>query len=361
MTKILKRLNFKKLGSARLYCVPFYTDDNSASLMTKILKLIGSLLIVIVIVCGFSYLSDKANYTGWIIKNEKPERREISWAKFKWTNDSLGEKYYEKTAMYIPCKVEGLPYNFTFQFDLGAGLTEIYENSISSFFKLHPGLHKNIKRLQSPLQFWNFKKMFQDLTIKFGSMSAKTEKGCLHKSYGEKVSVSNPSDNREFHIGTIGADLFQNKILIIDYPNQRFAICDTLPNSYKVAFSNIELDVVGRVLLPMQLKGKNYKVMFDNGSSIFPFIVSDDKIIEFSTLPDTDTLRINSWGKKHDVIGRLIQDSFQLAGQAFSNVKVYADFRKEYRTKIYDAITGNSLFWEKTVIIDFKNRKFGVK
>jgi hypothetical protein len=35
--------------------------------MTKILKLIGALLIVIVIVCGFSYLTDKANYTGWII------------------------------------------------------------------------------------------------------------------------------------------------------------------------------------------------------------------------------------------------------------------------------------------------------
>ena len=329
--------------------------------MTKILKLIGALLFVIVIVCGFSYLTDKANYTGWIINNEKPDPREISWAKFKWTNDSLGEKYYEKTAMYIPCKVEGLTYNFTFQFDLGAGLTEIYENNISSFFKLHPGLNKNIKRLQSPLQFWNSKKMFQDLTIKFGNISASTKKGYLHKSYGEKVSVSNPSDNREFHIGTIGADLFQNKILIIDYLNQSFAICDTVPNSYKVAFSNIELDVVGRVLLPMQLKGKNYKIMFDNGSSIFPLIVSDDRISEFSPLPNIDTLKINSWGKMHNIIGRLIKDSFQLARQTFSKVKVYADYRKEYRTKIYDGITGNILFWGKIVIIDFKDKKFGVK
>ncbi len=83
--------------------------------------------------------------------------------------------------MYIPCKVEGLPYNFTFQFDLGAGLTEIYENNISSFFKLHPGPNKNIKRLQSPLQFWNSKKMFQDLTIKFGNFSASTKKATCIK------------------------------------------------------------------------------------------------------------------------------------------------------------------------------------
>ncbi len=61
--------------------------------MTKILKLIGALLIVIVIVCGFSYLIDKTHYTGWIIENETADPPEISWAEFKWTNDSLGKKY----------------------------------------------------------------------------------------------------------------------------------------------------------------------------------------------------------------------------------------------------------------------------
>ncbi|MBI1692595.1 MAG: hypothetical protein FYV88_3180, partial [Bacteroidetes bacterium] len=36
-------------------------------------------------------------------------------------------------------------------------------------------------------------------------------------------------------------------------------------------------------------------------------------------------------------------------------------YRKDYRTDIEDATTGNILFWNKTIIIDFKNKKFGVQ
>jgi len=149
--------------------------------------------------------------------------------------------------------------------------------------------------------------------------------------------------------------------LIIDYPAQRFSLCDTLPVLYQVPLSDIELDGSGRAILPMQLKNENYKVLFDNGSSLFPLLVTDDKINAFSTSAVTDTISISSWGLVHNVIGRMMNDSFRLAEQYFSPVKVYADYRKNARTGIYDAITGNALFWNKTMIIDFKNRKFGLK
>ncbi len=61
------------------------------------------------------------------------------------------------------------------------------------------------------------------------------------------------------------------------------------------------------------------------------------------------------------MIGRPINDSFILAGHTFYPAKIYADYRKEYKTDKYDAITGNILFWDKTIIIDFKNKKFGIK
>ena len=330
--------------------------------MKKISKIIGTICLIIIIVCGVSWFTDKTQYTtNWSIKNINPDSSGISWAKFEWSNDSLGGKYLERTAMFIPCKIEGLPYNFTFQFDLGIGATEINQNSINSFLKGNPALSKRIKNLKSPLQFWNSRKRFNDLAINFGNVKATTENGFLKKDYGDKYDVSEIPGNTVYPIGSIGADMFQNKILIIDYPKQRFGICDTLPGSYKTSFSNIELDKAGRVILPMQLKGKNYNVLFDNGSSLFALLVADSRINEFSTAPDIDTLKINSWGVKHDVTGRLIQDSFQLAGHTFSRVEVFADYRKNMRSAGFDAITGNILFWDKTVVIDFKHKKFGIK
>lgn len=330
--------------------------------MKKISKIIGALCLIIIIISGISFLTDKTHYTTtWTIKNINPDSSGISWAKFEWSGATLSGKYFDRVAILIPCKIEGLPYNFTFQFDLGIGATEINQNSISSFLKVNPDLSRRIKNLKSPLQFWNSRKRFNELTINFGNIKASTENGFLKKNYGVKYDVSNSSDNTVYHIGSIGTDMFRNKILIIDYPNQRFAICDTLPDSYKISFSNMELDTIGHIILPMQLKGKNYKVLFDNGSSIFPLLVDGSRINEFSTSPDIDTLGVNSWGVMHSATGRLMKDSFQLAGHTFSKVEVFAYHIKSLKTNLFDAITGNILFWDKTVIIDFKHKKFGVK
>ena len=155
--------------------------------------------------------------------------------------------------------------------------------------------------------------------------------------------------------------MFKNKVLIIDYPNERFAVCDTMPVSYKTSFTDIELDNAGRVIIPLLLNAKKYRVLFDNGSSIFPLLVTDDKIHNFSSALNTDTITISSWGTVYNIIGKPLKKQFVLAGQNFSGITVYTDYRKEARTNDFDAITGNALFWDKTVIIDFKNKKFGIK
>lgn len=259
--------------------------------------------------------------------------------------------------MFIPCQIKGLPYTFKFQFDLGAFHTGLYQNSLKS---LDPNIKTRIHRLRSPLQFWNNKKVFSDLEFTFGNYKAINKLSYIYEGIGQEIVVNNSLLNDTVKIGTVGVDLFKNKVLIIDYPNEQFAICDEVPAKYSASFSNIEFDQIGRVLLPMKLKAKNYNIMFDNGSSIFPLLVSDNNINKFSTSKNIDTLTIYSWGKYHNVISKFISDSFELAGLRYSNIKVYMDFRKEYRTKTNDGLTGNILFWDKTIIIDFKNKKFGV-
>jgi hypothetical protein len=329
--------------------------------MKKIFKILAVLLLIVVAICGYSFLTDKTYYTKWEISRDKSDTSQISWAKFEWTNDTLFGKYYQKSLMLIPCKVEGLPYNFTFQFDLGCELTGVYENSINAIYKKHPAIQNKISRLRSPLQFWFNKKTFNNLNLQFGQYKATNKFSYIFSNFGDKLNLDEQNLNDTHNLGTIGVDIFQNKVLIIDYPNQQFAICNNVPEFYQQSLTDIELDEVGRVLLPMQLKDKKYKILFDNGHSLFPLLVTDDKTNNFSTLPASDTIKGYAWGKAFTFIGRPLNDSFVITNQTFYKTTVYADYRKDYRTNKYDAITGNILFLDKTIIIDLKNKKFGVQ
>jgi hypothetical protein len=262
--------------------------------------------------------------------------------------------------MNIPAKIPGLPYKFTFQFDLGSDFTLIYENSVKAVFADHPEMSivtKNIGSLTNP----DNQKFIAGFTVNFDSISARCNNCFVRSDYGETLPVSGPGDTTIFHIGSVGADMFQNKVVIIDYPNQRFAICDTVPRAYNTAFTDIELDESGRIILPMTIKGKKYRISFDNGSSLFPIITLAKNISSFSTGPDTDSLEISSWGKRHYVTGRHITDTFELAGHKFSNVKVYANHAGLGIDSKTDGMTGNALFWNNTIVIDFKHKKFGMR
>lgn len=321
------------------------------------MKIFGLIFFAIVTVCGTSFLTDKTSYTNWKIENNSQAKSNISWTKFEWTDGELAGKKFDKLSMNIPCKLNGLQNNFTFQFDLGADLTGVYENTFSSLYIQHPELENKIKKLKRSLQFWNKKKYFKNLSINFGSYIATNKTAYIYKDYGEKIQ--NLKDT--IHLGTVGADFFKDKILIIDYPNKQFAICESIPKDFENNLIDIELDSYGRVILPMKIHSKNYKIMFDNGSSIFPIITNAKNISNYSTSADIDTIQVSSWGHTHRVTGKLINDTFELAGKKFCNVKVYADYRKLGNENETDGITGNTLFWDKTIIIDFRNKKFGVK
>ena len=321
------------------------------------MKILGLTVFAIVTVCGTSFLTDKTSYSNWRIENNSQDKSNISWTKFEWTDGELAGKKFDKLSMNIPCKIIGLSNNFTFQFDLGADLTGVYENTFSSLYTQNPELENKIKKLKSSLQFWNSNKYFENLSINFGSYTATNKTSFVYKNYGEKIQ--NLKDT--IHLGTIGADFFKEKILIIDYPNKQFAICENIPKNFQDNLIDIELDRKGRVILPMKIHSKHYRIMFDNGSSIFPIITNAKNISNYSTSADIDTIQISSWGQTHGVTGKLIKDTFELAGQKFSNVKVYANHSGLGIDNETDGMTGNALFWDKTIIIDFKNKKFGVK
>lgn len=313
-----------------------------------------SILIFLVLVVGIFLLRLRVSYDYWEVKSIKKEP--LSWADFQWVGDSISGKYVERTAMLIPCKVEGIANVVTLQFDLGSDLSGIYELNYRSFFQQNPTLKR---KMRHPF-LRKSKTYLQNLKIKFGNYTCTNTSAFVFADYGEYQDSFSKNDT--IHLGTIGVDLFKNKVLIIDYPNQRFAIAETIPEAYKmVPCIDISLDSRGRALFPMKINNKQYNFLFDNGSSMFPLITSADRITDFSGEEYTDTVLVSSWGKNHTMTGKLIRDSFLLGGTTYNNVMIYADYRKIEHKEDWIGIAGNVLFWDKTLIIDYKNQRFGVK
>ncbi len=317
------------------------------------MKILITLLLVtfmITVGCKDSIILDEKQYSNWELRDISTNN--ISWTKFKWINGNLGSKFYERTGIFIPCKIDVLQNIVTFQFDTGADLTGIYENAFSSFYATNPELKSKVKILNSSYKY------YENLSLTFNGFTALNKSGYVYKDFGSIQRV-NTSDT--IHIGTIGSDIFQDKVLLIDYPKQQFAICNSVPYNYADNLIDITLDNKGRVILPLKLGSKSLKILFDTGSSIFPIITDANKISLFSTSADVDVIQVSSWGQIHNVTGKIINDTFTLAGETYSSVKAYASIKNLYTGENYDGITGNALFWDKTVVIDFKNKKFGVK
>ncbi len=90
-------------------------------------KILIVLTIGVIIICGFSFFTDHSKFGQWKIQTNSNNTPQLSWIKFYWISDTLGKRHYEKTAIFIPAKIEELPYIFSFQLDLGSDLTMIYE------------------------------------------------------------------------------------------------------------------------------------------------------------------------------------------------------------------------------------------
>ena len=165
--------------------------------------------------------------------------QEVKWIPFRWTGDTISGKYFDRSAIVIPVGIENIPARFNMQFDLGAVRTVIYGNSIAPYLDAYPELEKKIDPSKTFLIQGENNPMFAGMSLQMGGASFDGLDIGYFKSYGGTLSREDLLSDTEKHIGTIGPDLFQGKILIIDYPKKRIGICEALPKEYKKRLSSL--------------------------------------------------------------------------------------------------------------------------
>lgn len=321
--------------------------------MKKTLKAVAFLLLLFGLMIIGLYSKYSTTFTPCVLQTQTLADTTNIWTHFVWSNN--------KASMHIPVKVANLPYSFSFQLDLGSPNTIVYGNTLQSVAQTH---HQWQQKISYPA--WLLYKMgvCKDVSLGFGNYVANYEACPIFKQMGNDLNTDTLQQSSEVAFGTLGVNTFANKVLIIDYPKQRFCILDTLPKQYTNTLNPISINSRGKIILPLIYQNKNYRCLFDSGSSMFELLTTNNLIERFSVAPNVDTIQAQAWGKMHTLTSKVLSDTVKLANAAYTNLKIYADYRTEAKIINFldgvDAITGNALFWNKVLVIDFKHKRMSI-
>lgn len=291
--------------------------------------------------------------------------QKLEWIKFNWIGDSVSCRFYDKLAMIIPVTVENLPQKFNMQLDLGAVNTVFYGNSFKPFVENNPGFKSKIySSLTSDINNKIYYK-FRNVDLTLDGVPFVKRDILDFRDFGEVIPKDSIFSNSEKHIGTLAPDLFQNKVLIIDYPHKRICVTENVPKQFsKAAFQKFKIKY-GRIKIPFIIDGKEHYLLFDTGSSIFSLLTKKTSATGISQNSISDSLKISSWGEYYMVYGKRTNVKIQFGKKELKPTLVYYDEIKKndffYDQENIWGITGNAYFLDRVILIDYKNQLFGVK
>lgn len=291
--------------------------------------------------------------------------QKLEWIPFNWLGAEVSGKYFDKFAITIPVTVDNLPHKFNLQLDLGAYNTIFYENSINSYLEKYSDL-KN--KIDTTLTFKMFNKThfkLKNVELKLGKVNIGKINIGIFKNYGEEIPKDSINTKSEKHIGTLAPDIFQDKILIIDYPNKRICITKKLPKKFSKANFQPFIIKDGRIKIPLNINNKVENLLFDTGASLFALMTTEERANKISANKIVDSLKTSSWGEFYMVYGRTVNSKIKFGNKQLNPATVFYDKLNKH-DEFYDkehiwGITGNAYFLNNIIIIDYKNQRFGVK
>lgn len=273
----------------------------------------------------------------------------------KWKGDSLHGQWEPYAALLIPVTIPGCPQTFYMQFDTGSPYSLFYRDKLQVIHRKFPA----IPALR------NIGDSLTDFSFKAGTLSITARQIAVHSFGSSGIDWKNKRAPQI--IGTLGADLIDNKIVIIDYPRQHMIIGDSLPARFQQIEQAGFIFAMRRILLPAGIRGKKTILYFDSGSSAFELLT--DKAICKELAADSSLpvqYPVQSWGKTLTANTISTNDSITLAGSSVPiRYATWIDGVSETQVSQMmkmgiGGMTGNKLFLSHVLLLDTKNKKFGL-
>lgn len=289
---------------------------------------------------------------------------------FYWEGDSAGTRYIEKSYLLVPLTVEALPYTFNAQFDLGSPLTLFYKNALAPYFTLHPELAQKIDTSNAIWLMGSRCDLLGPVKLELPPQKFEDHYVFVMEGFGDSLTIDSVHSPTSKHIGTIGADLFMDGMLVINYPRQEMLYTKELPLSWKDSVDFVKCIIKdGRIKIPLYINGKKRYVLFDTGSSMFSLTTIEENMPEITGAahtPVADSIEVSRWGDRFYMYAKMPEVSIRLGKTLFPPALCYyeknaGDMQQFYRSENIWGIAGNAYFFDYTLIIDFRKKRFGIK
>lgn len=290
--------------------------------------------------------------------------KELEWISFNWQEVTISGRKFEKAVLTIPVTIDDLPHPFNMQLDLGAVTSVFYENALNAYVDQYPKLEAKFDTSLTFVINGQQNNLFKDVNLKLGSIDFGNNNIGYYKGFGDVIPQDSIHTPSEKHIGTIGPDIFQNKVFIIDYPNQQLCVTEEVPKQFsKADFQPFKLKK-GRIKIPFSINGKQENLLFDTGSSIFALVTTKKNATKTSNAPVSDSIKVQSWAEYVTLYGMMVTSKIQFGKKELKPTMVYYEedetTEQFYQRENIWGLTGNAYFFDNVVIIDYKNKHFGI-
>lgn len=275
----------------------------------------------------------------------------------------MGGRRFDKLALYIRGQLDRVSQPFNLQFDTGSNVSVLKGNTLESLKKRQASQYAFLPDLSDKT-----KEGFQAVSLKMLPEGPTLNKVWIDNKYGETIEAIPSVSQRAIEVGSWGADVCESRILIMDFAKQQIALLDVLPQQVKeqIDFVNIEIKH-SRPHVPIFINGKKYLFLYDSGASLFPIMTVKKHWDVINPVAITDTIkRVSTWGKYSDVYGASIQSEVRLGSTVLKpKVIYYHPDPYKHHGPVFDEAgvigsIGNSYFFDRVIVIDFKNKQFGL-
>lgn len=316
----------------------------------KALKIIAiSIISLLIILAIGGYIFVKKTLTpapNYLELTESSGFVPIKWVK---------SEFSDIAGLLLPVKIKGIPRTFYMQFDTGSPSTLLYKQTILSIREQYPDQITAIDSASTTI----------DQSFQLGDMEVHSKQFRL---YDHKKSPIDWNDTTAIKIGTLGSDMIDKKLTILDFINQRCYFGEEAPELgseiilQELKFSN------RRVLMPVVVAGKECKLLHDTGTSGFELITNEKtwkQLSEKKAIPK-EAFKVKSW-KRELTAFNIASDkkiSFNAAEINLNQVTYIkgASFMQHALMRMtgMGGMIGNQLFMNKVLILDCKNERYAI-
>jgi len=251
------------------------------------------------------------------------------------------------SALLLPIKVNGINRTFYMQFDSGSAVTVFYKKSLESI----------AQKIQNQIKI-DAANNFISTAFTIGNMKVASNTFEV-LNYGEKINFDDPK--AENIIGTIGTDLLEKRITILDFKNNQ---CYFIENTKEDDFADFEFKK-RKILIPSNIENEKLKLLYDSGTSGYELITTKEIWQQYRIKNSAVRMeKGNSWGNTLSVYSASAKNKIQFGKvildlSEVTHIEGTSDLQKFLMKRSgMQGMIGNKLFLQHKLILDCKNEKF---